>query len=80
MAWLPSSAVRERYRGLKPNSKISFRTLDRWVERGLLPPPVYFGGRKYWASEQLDAHDQARPAVAPHCAKEITPAQLGGRR
>jgi len=78
MAWLPSSLVRERYRGLKPNSKISFRTLDRWVERGLLPPPVYFGGRKYWSSEQLDQRDAAR--AAPHCAKEMSPAQLGGRR
>ncbi len=63
MAWLPSTAVRERYRGLKQN-KISFRTLDRWVERGFLPPPVYIGGRRYWSSEQLEAHDAARLEVA----------------
>jgi hypothetical protein len=39
MTWLPTSAVRERYRGIK-HDKISFRTIDRWVERGILPKPV----------------------------------------
>jgi DNA-binding transcriptional MerR regulator len=79
MAWLPSSAVRERYRGLKPNQKsISYKTLDRWVERGILPQPVYFGGRRYWDDNELDRRDAAR--AAPHCAKEMPPAQLGGRR
>jgi hypothetical protein len=68
MTWLPSTAVRERYRGLKQN-KISFRTLDRWVERGLLPPPVYIGGHKYWASEQLDAYDAARLPTAANARR-----------
>lgn len=63
MTWLPSSAVRERYRGIK-HDKISFRTIDRWVERGILPKPVRIGTRRYWSSEQLDQYDQARLAVA----------------
>jgi DNA-binding transcriptional MerR regulator len=63
MAWIPSSAVRQRVRGLN-KEKISARTLDRWVERGLLPPPTYFGKRRYWSSEQLDAYDATRLAAA----------------
>jgi hypothetical protein len=64
MPWLPSDAVRARYGGLNGKSKISYMTLTRWVERGLLPPPTYIGGRKYWSSEQLDEHDRLRAAVA----------------
>ena len=46
-------------------------TLDRWVKRGLLPPPVYIGGRRYWSSDQLDAHDQARLAVSQPTARQM---------
>lgn len=46
-------------------------TLDRWVKRGLLPPPVYIGGRRYWDSGQLDAYDEARRAVAQPTARQI---------
>lgn len=72
MPWLPSTAVRGRYRGLfNSNKPISPMTLDRWVKRGLLPPPVYIGGRRYWDSGQLDAYDEARRAVAQPTARQI---------
>jgi hypothetical protein len=53
-------------------------TLDRWVKRGLLPSPIYIGGRRYWSSEQLDAHDQARLAVSQPSARQMLD-QEGGR-
>jgi hypothetical protein len=39
---------------------ISLRTVDRWVEAGVLPPPIYIQGQRYWLDEKLDAHDEAR--------------------
>ena len=72
MPWLPSTAVRRRYVGLhNPDKPISAMTLDRWVKRGLLPSPVYIGGRRYWSSEQLDAHDQARLAISQPTARQM---------
>ena len=72
MPWLPSTAVRRRYVGLhNPDKPISAMTLDRWVKRGLIPSLVYIGGRKYWSSEQLEAHDQARLAVSQPSAPRM---------
>jgi predicted DNA-binding transcriptional regulator AlpA len=70
MTWLNSSAVRERYRGAH-NQPISLRTLHHWVTRGRIPRPVKIGPRNYWASEQLDAHDQARTAVSQPSARQM---------
>lgn len=39
---------------------VSRRTLDRWVERGLLPPPHRIAGRAYWPrSALLELWDKA---------------------
>jgi hypothetical protein len=50
---LPSSAVAARYNR-------SLKTVDRWVELGILPEPEYINGLKYWNEQELDAADQAR--------------------
>jgi hypothetical protein len=50
---LPSSAVAARYNR-------SFKTVDRWVELGILPKPEYINGLKYWNEQELDAADEAR--------------------
>ena len=42
---------------------ISDRTVDRWVEAGELPKPMYIQGRRYWSAESLDKHDEARQAA-----------------
>jgi predicted DNA-binding transcriptional regulator AlpA len=36
------------------------RTVDRWVEAGILPKPVYINRIRYWDEEELDAHDALR--------------------
>jgi hypothetical protein len=56
--WLPAKTVCNRY------GEISDRTLDRRVEAGALPPPVYIRRRRYWDEEALNAHDAARQAEA----------------
>jgi predicted DNA-binding transcriptional regulator AlpA len=40
------------------------RTVDRWVEAGELPPPVYIRGRRYWPEKALDARDRMRAEAA----------------
>jgi hypothetical protein len=47
-------ALRQRY----PDT--CDRTFDRWIQRGVLPRPVYILGRRYWSDQQLDEFDAAR--------------------
>jgi hypothetical protein len=44
---LPTSGVGARYNR-------SSRTIDRWVREGVIPPPRYIRGLKYWDEEELD--------------------------
>jgi hypothetical protein len=32
------------------------KTIDRRVQSGALPPPIYINGRRYWEEDALDAH------------------------
>jgi DNA-binding transcriptional MerR regulator len=54
---LPARALCERY-------SVSDRTLDRWTEAGVLPPPMYIRGRRYWDLEQLERLERERMAKA----------------
>jgi DNA-binding transcriptional MerR regulator len=54
---LPARALCERY-------QISDRTLDRWTEAGVLPPPMYIRGRRYWDQEQIEQLERERMAKA----------------
>jgi hypothetical protein len=38
----------------------SDRTLDRWVELGLLPLPIYINGYRFWDEAELDRFDATR--------------------
>jgi hypothetical protein len=50
---LSASAFCEHIRN--SNQKpITIRTLDRWVERGVVPAPLKINGRNYYRSECLD--------------------------
>jgi predicted DNA-binding transcriptional regulator AlpA len=40
------------------------RTLDRWIESGDLPKPIYIRKLRYWDEAELDQFDEARKAVA----------------
>jgi predicted DNA-binding transcriptional regulator AlpA len=43
---------------------VSDRTIDRWVEAGELPKPVYIQGRRYWDESELARRDEARKTEA----------------
>ncbi len=55
---LPTAAVAARY-GKTP------KTLDRWVETGIIPRPQYINGYKFWDEAELDASDRARDQGTP---------------
>lgn len=44
---IPGSAVRARLGG------VSRVTIDRWIEKGWLPKPVYIGQTRYWREEDI---------------------------
>jgi DNA-binding transcriptional MerR regulator len=54
---LTARQVCERYSG------VTVRTIDRWLERGLLPQPMKINNVRYWDEDDLTAADQARMAA-----------------
>ena len=52
---LPARALCERY-------SVSDRTIDRWLDAGILPPPVYINRRRYWLEEELERCERERMA------------------
>jgi predicted DNA-binding transcriptional regulator AlpA len=44
---LPTRLVCERY-------SITDRTVDRWLENGILPPPIRINGLRYWRQHELE--------------------------
>jgi hypothetical protein len=44
----PTSGKRlEPWRRLAKRQGVSTKTLDRWAQAGIVPPPEYINGRKY---------------------------------
>jgi predicted DNA-binding transcriptional regulator AlpA len=58
---------------------ISDRTVDRWVEAGELPQPIYIQGRRYWEEATLAERDEARKTDAA-LAIASAPRRLGYHR
>ena len=50
-ALLPARKLAERY-------DICTKTVDRWVETGILPDPVRIRGRKYWPADTEPRRDR----------------------
>jgi DNA-binding transcriptional MerR regulator len=48
---LPTRLVCERY-------GITDRTIDRWLGRGILPPPVRINGLRYWRRRELEQRER----------------------
>jgi DNA-binding transcriptional MerR regulator len=40
------------------------RTIDRWVQSGLLPKPMTVNRRRYWDEMEIEQRDQERMAAA----------------
>ena len=51
--YLPTTAICARY-------SVSDRTVDRWIEAGVLPTPTYIRGRRYWLEADLNERDEKR--------------------
>jgi hypothetical protein len=68
------AAELDRTRTLAERHKVSIRTIERWCEAGILPPPLRIRGRKFWprgtlakldpppAQRQTAQADPRRPA------------------
>ena len=48
---LPTRSVCERY-------NITERTVDRWLENGILPTPVRINGLRYWPERELEQRER----------------------
>jgi hypothetical protein len=48
---LPTRLVCERY-------NITDRTVDRWLESGILPTPVRINGFRYWPQNELEQRER----------------------
>jgi predicted DNA-binding transcriptional regulator AlpA len=51
---LPTRSVCERY-------NISDRTVDRWLQNGILPSPVRINGLRYWRQHELEQREREFP-------------------
>jgi len=38
-------------------NSVSVRTIERWTEDGILPPPVRINGRKFWPADTTPKRD-----------------------
>jgi hypothetical protein len=48
---LPTQLVCERY-------SITHRTVGRWLDSGILPPPVRINGLRYWRQRDLEQRER----------------------
>ena len=55
------AAELDRTRTLAERHKVSIRTVERWVEAGILPQPLRIRGRKFWPAGTLARLDDATP-------------------
>jgi hypothetical protein len=55
-----SGKTRESWKQRAKRLGVSTRTLDRWVERGILDQPEYICGRKYGSATAIPRLDKAR--------------------
>jgi hypothetical protein len=50
--YLTTRHVRARYGGK------SEKTVERWIGLGVLPPPDWINGRRYWRLSVLEKHER----------------------
>jgi hypothetical protein len=46
-------------RKLAEQNCVCIRTIERWVDAGILPPPVRINGRKFWPAGTMPKTDAA---------------------
>jgi predicted site-specific integrase-resolvase len=50
---LPTRSLCARY-------DVASRTVDRWIQAGILPPPVVINHRRYWRESELEENERSR--------------------
>ncbi len=50
---LTTRALQERY-------SVVDRTIDRWIQTGVLPQPMRINGRKYWDEAEIEERERER--------------------
>jgi predicted site-specific integrase-resolvase len=50
---LTCRALQERY-------GVVDKTIDRWVQAGVLPAPMYINKRRYWDADEIEQRDRDR--------------------
>jgi len=55
----PSGKRRESWPAKAKRHGVSTRTLDRWVNKGIIDPPEYIRGRKYGSLDEEPLLDAA---------------------
>jgi hypothetical protein len=54
----PTAALNPTRKMAEQNS-VSIRTIERWADAGILPPPVRINGRKFWPAGTMPKTDAA---------------------
>ena len=55
------TAELDRTKTLAERHQVCIRTIERWTEAGLLPPPLRIRGRKFWPRGTVAKLDDATP-------------------
>jgi predicted DNA-binding transcriptional regulator AlpA len=55
---LPTRLLCERY-------SVVDKTIDRWVDRGILPKPMRINGMRYWRESELERRVPMRTRTTP---------------
>ena len=55
--WHSASAIAKRY-------GVVIRTVDRWEDRGVLPPATWINGRRYWSETSLQTREREHTRAA----------------
>ena len=76
----PASAPTRKYlakRGVATRYGVVPRTIDRWVERKVLPPADRkINSRDYWDEDGLDEHDRQQTVAAGAKGQQAKPAPI----
>ena len=51
-----------RARALCERYDVTGRTIDRWVQAGILPKPMVINHARYWDEDEIDRRDRERMA------------------
>ena len=57
---LPAGAL-DPTRTIAERHQVCIRTIERWTDAGILPPPVRINGRKFWPAGTVAKTDDASP-------------------